>query len=419
MNNNEKWEALLAEVNRRGGNGEDFVSALRELYSVYSDDVLVWLAKLYDPKVGGFYYSNSARDNETVEFRGARYKLLPDIESTNQAINFLVGYHIIEDEMQLPEKMREQMKDFMCRCLDPESGFFYHPQWPKELTDSKPSRRGRDLMWAENMAERFGFSYPCPTANERLKEKSSDEENVAGIPEYLRSREKLIAYLEHFNWDDEPYRSGNELSAQVMPIDAAGLTDVVVNYLNYIQNQETGMWGKRGGYEAVNGYMKITCFYTRVGRIIPNAGKAAVSMMESLISNEPVQTPCFQFNGWFAVQNILKTLRSLGDEGNRQADEIVKKLMQLAPEAIRATKRKVLIFKKPDGSFSQLVGRTSETSQGMPVAIPLLDEGDINSNNLCTSTVLRLMAALELNKFAPPIFSENAYSKFLENLRLD
>ncbi len=417
----EKWYLLKEEVERLGGNGEKFVFAMQELYSVYNDEIFAWLAKLYDPKIGGFYYSNSARDNEFVEFEGKKYPLLPDIESTNQATNFLKGNGIIADYSELPEKMRAQMFAFVSSCLDPETGFFYHPQWQKELTDKKLSRRGRDLMWAEHMSKKFGWKYPYPTANERLAEKDTKKDSAVKIPEYFRTEEKMLEYLNSLDWAGKPYHSGNELAAQVYPIKASGLTDVVINFMNSIQHPDTGLWGDADGYTAINGYLKITCFYTEAERPIPNADKAAAAIMKCLISEEPVRTVCWQYNGWFAIANILKSLRTFGgDEGNKQADEIIKDLLILAPEAIRVTKKKVLTFRKPDFTFSNFASETSDTSQGMPVAISHSNEGDINASGICSrGTVMNIYGALELSKFAVPIFSPCAKDIFFENLRLE
>ena len=52
---------------------KELVDALKDLYGMYSDDMILWLADLYDPAIGGFYYSNSARD--TIGY-------LPDADST-------------------------------------------------------------------------------------------------------------------------------------------------------------------------------------------------------------------------------------------------------------------------------------------------------------------------------------------------
>lgn len=152
-----KWEALASEVTKRGGDGKDFVDAMKDLYSIYDEDLYLWLAKLYCPAVGGFYYSNSARDNDWFQ---------PDIESTLQATNILVHDGIINSLTELPEKMQGEMKKFLLERFDPEDGYFYHPHWGKNIIDS---RRGRDLMWANGLCSRLGITLPAPTAIERLK----------------------------------------------------------------------------------------------------------------------------------------------------------------------------------------------------------------------------------------------------------
>ncbi len=416
----EKWDALEAEINRRGANGAAVVEAIKDFYSIYENRLIIWLAKLYDPEIGGFYYSNSARDNKEVEFNGKTYPLLPDIESTNQATNFLEAHGIIKSFSEIPEKMKEQMYKFVSERLDPETGFIYHPQWPKELTDSRPGRRGRDITWAEAMAEKFDWKYSITTANERLFASQGNDESVAQIPEYLRTKEKLLEYLNSLDFENKPYWCGSEVAAQASPIIAAGLTDVVVDYFNSIQNSETGLWGKHKGYEAINGFMKITCFYSAAKRVIPNADKAAVSMLKGLMSDEPVETVCYQYNGWYAVQNILQSLRNFGgEEGNKEADKIVTILLNIAPDAIRATKEKVLVFKKTDGTFSYAPNETCCTSMGMPVALPQTNEGDVNASGICSNgTLTRMYAALELEDYIVPTFASDAYKIFLENLNL-
>ena len=79
---NDEYEALKNRIDTLGYDGDAIVAAVKQLYSLYSPDAYVWLANLYDPDIGGFYYSVSARD--TVGF-------LPDIESTNQALNFIIN----------------------------------------------------------------------------------------------------------------------------------------------------------------------------------------------------------------------------------------------------------------------------------------------------------------------------------------
>ena len=54
----ERWATLEKYVDGTGYNGKATVDAFKKLYSLYSDDAYFWLANLWDPVTGGFYYSN-------------------------------------------------------------------------------------------------------------------------------------------------------------------------------------------------------------------------------------------------------------------------------------------------------------------------------------------------------------------------
>ena len=76
----EKFLSLTEELKKRTDNAEEIVLALKDLYSIYSSDICSWLGSLFDPDIGGFYYSNSAKRT---------HGFLPDIESTNQVLIML------------------------------------------------------------------------------------------------------------------------------------------------------------------------------------------------------------------------------------------------------------------------------------------------------------------------------------------
>ena len=62
--------------------GREAALELEKLYGIFDAGTLTWAARLLDPEIGGFYYSNSARDNEGF---------LPDVESTTQLVGVLSG----------------------------------------------------------------------------------------------------------------------------------------------------------------------------------------------------------------------------------------------------------------------------------------------------------------------------------------
>ena len=89
----------------------------------------------------------------------------------------------------------------------------------------------------------------------------------------------------------------------------------------------------------------------------------------------------------FAVRNVVENLRKHGGEnGVREAEEITREVYSLAPKAIRASKEKILRFKKPDGSFSyDLDMHLCGKSQEAPVCIPGTNEGSVNSTVISTT----------------------------------
>ena len=73
----EKWDIIAEKIGEK--NGEAIVSALKELYSVYDDRMVEWMASLYDPAAGAWYHSRSGQ--VTSGFG-------PDAESTIEVFGF-------------------------------------------------------------------------------------------------------------------------------------------------------------------------------------------------------------------------------------------------------------------------------------------------------------------------------------------
>lgn len=119
-------------------------AALRELAAYYEGDKIAgWVANLYDPERGGFYYSISARDNEP--FR-------PDLESTNQALGIMgSGGGGFNRNTDLSEKIKADIINFVKTKQSAKDGYFYHPQWPQDKALLQTDRYGRDMDWAVNL----------------------------------------------------------------------------------------------------------------------------------------------------------------------------------------------------------------------------------------------------------------------------
>ena len=172
--------------------GDSAVNELRALYGIYDERYYLWLASLWQPEIGGFYYSVSGRDTEGF---------MPDIESTVQALNSLgrLGLNSAMDEDETKArytKMRRAIIRFAKSLEDPLDGYFYHPQWGKDIS---VSRRGRDAGWSVQAINAYGEKPDYPTAYERLA--SSDREDQTMLPEHLTSLEAFSEYLNTFDFE--------------------------------------------------------------------------------------------------------------------------------------------------------------------------------------------------------------------------
>ena len=432
------------------------VAELKNLYALYTDDVILWFANLYEPNGGGYYFSNSARN--TVGY-------LPDLESTWQAWNFIIGSGMADSvggsyTEAIPEWMRAQLVSFI-KGLQDENGFFYHPQWGKELTDSKLARRSRDLEWACGMLSRLGAKptydtpsgtkgdgiladgTPLPTASsltERLGgstvsavSKVVPTDSTAAIPDNLVSAAAFREYLEKLDIRNNCYGGGNELSTQGSQIKerdrqlkAIGANwspvDMVVEYLNENAYPTTGHWSSVADYNGTNGLLKISSLYNSLGAELPYPLEAARSAIGSITTDERAQTICYVYNAWYSVGNIINNLKyySTKSNGRALAEEISLNLLSSCVPGLIASIEKTSTFRRDDGSFSYLVTGSSTNAQGMPVAVPQSLEGDVNATEIgIVGTAGWIFNALGLSTYQPPIYTQSdrmTYIRTLENL---
>lgn len=130
MTRGQQWKKFAEQMD--GKIGAEVADSYKQLHSVFDETLVDWAANLFDPTIGGFYYSNGARDNEGF---------LPDIESTHQSLEMFRDLGLANDfgrsyPKALPEWMNERIIKFT-KGLQHPNGYFYHPQWTVEDTDSK------------------------------------------------------------------------------------------------------------------------------------------------------------------------------------------------------------------------------------------------------------------------------------------
>ena len=311
--------------------GQETADAVRAHLSMFDERFYLWLADLYDPGKydekgqplgGGFYYSNSARDT-------TGYCI--DLESTVQALNFLSSAGMITSSSQykedFPEKMQREMIAFALSCQSSEDGYFYHPQWGKNV---QISRISRDLSWATTILSKFGArplwdtpnnvegEYGAPGAAAPVSALTAplSGSSVASVSKVLAVADVKVwtgsahlatvaawqAYLENLtvNIRTNSYSIGNTVGSQTAQITSRDLMAINNGELpdenkdgkadgGYIETFETifnglqlsnGLWEECSieegtvYYNAINGLMKISGAYNGVGAKLNYAEEA-------------------------------------------------------------------------------------------------------------------------------------------------
>ena len=420
-------------------------ASIKKLHGLFGTDLYVWLADLYDPdlapdhskyatyagysgegdtdyiKIGGFYYSNSARDNDSY----LTVKLLPDLESTAQVLSFLDssglegGANDILGEI-LPEEVKQQMYHF-AMSMKSSDGYYYHPQWGTVITSS---RKGRDQGWGNDIINAFGSSVasascditePLTTSVEFAVSKVTAASKVVAAAEAtydysyntsasanpyasfnISSWSSLKKYVDYmlFNKKDS-YEMGNNISSNVSKIQNNGLRGPLVEYLTILQNEyfKNGFFETQISYNACNGVMKICGIFGGNYKKYPNVDLAlsgVIDIMKSEIdangkltsaAKAATETIAYTYNQWYILYKLV------GQASSTQKSQIANLLKNNSHILIDVAYQKLLLFKKSDGGFSYNQDCSAYTSQSAIVALPNQAESDVNATVLATSTI--------------------------------
>ena len=421
----ERWEALEEKI------GSDAADAVKKLYNFYGTSWVTWLAKLYDPVTGCFYYANSSRDY---------YGFLPDAESTEQALGMLRSLGLFlrfnnSWETSLPADMREKCLAYIQSMQDEDDGYFYHPQWGKSINDS---RKGRDLTSCLTLISRMGGKPLYKTPEERIYEGSassvstviaafmeSDEHKSSivltesTIPAHLKSEQALINYIDNLNRRNDFYGIGHILSSQTSQIKAAGLADACLDYIDKFQNPRTGFWDDNGaiteGYENLSGITKLGALYGGLGRQMKYMDKIIDSAIDSLVNDGTPPRIYHIFNMWGGLSTAVGNVAATSDPNatdNTNISVVRQKIYERLPEMIDATIERLRKFRHSDGSFSACQGYSEPTTQGESVSKGFA-EGDVNGTACGIEYLLRSLFGA-LGETEIPMFTYKDYRDFME-----
>ena len=448
-----KREAKYAEIANEFG--EDVADALRNHMSIYDERFYLWLADLYDPGEydengnplgGGFYYSNSARESQGY---------LIDIESTGQALGFLSSSGMLKNfKTQIPEKMQKEMVAFALSLQDPEDGYFYHPQWGKNISIGRLSR---DVGWATNQVlARFGYKpywdapngvkgiygEPGASSTASLRSESVAEavssvtaaaSNLDKWPERLRSLEAWENYLKGYESEIhiKSYSIGGTVAEQCGQIknrdaeaaedgEPTGYAALTIQYFDKWQRETqqaliekgeapNGLWEETVSYNSLNGLMKISAIYVNLADYFNYAEEALASSAEIILLEDPdvngkeANGSVDVYNPWIAISRIFSILNKHGNE--TLTDKMRDTLRAQAADMIRVTTKKTVKFRKDDGSYGYTWDYSPAYSQGALAAVPNTVEGDVNGGSIAltgvTGNMLSALGISGLTIYAP------------------
>ncbi len=419
----EKWAEIEAAY------GAEVREALEMLHGYYDGPrIAEWIASLYDPEVGGFYYCKSARDTDGY---------LPDLESTSQALSVLSELGAIPSDRIneiFPERIRARMVEFARGLQSPADGYFYHPQWPQGRENLNTDRYGRDMRNATSILRRVWYDgdgdgiaeqhYPKYCTVDGVKcalHKGTDgtcrfpipgavipapkpAEVIAvapkkspsqGHPVYT-SESDFLAWLRGYNATVhvDSGRAHN-LAALIDEIRMHGYGDVLADYLDemqrtlfeeqqYLGEAPTGIWQRPINYHSVWGMYKYLYIYNNLGRAVDL--KYVPYMVDTcikVIKLPPVKNYAYNdlMNQWSAISVLIANVRQ--HYGDGEAEKIYARVRKGAADLISNSLEKMRPFRMEDGSFCNSVkGVSTPVIYGTPIAVGGIAEGNVNSTHI-------------------------------------
>ena len=423
-----KWAELEAHIPEKYR--ADIIKELRTLNSLRDHDAAKWIASLYDPEIGAWYISGSARDTEGF---------LPDIETTFYALS-LVGYTGMaemfdgEDYMEkftkaYPKDILDKVGEWMYNLQDPD-GYFYVPQWPKEFIEERGCqiRITRDVGTAKRVLAALGITpkYSGSNGGAKKDEKSSlltQYESVENFRDYLAGWDKELETLSDKERAWKFYLWGSYFQSTLHLMNDE-MRKMMVEFFNKHQNPQNGVWTEQLYYNSTNAIHKICSVFNSVGAPMNYVDQMIDSTLEILswdVDTMPCGSSCEIYNVWSVFPYLYSNIRncSKGTPEEREARCNEKKALVFAgaAKAINTTYNQIKDMFLPGGEVSCYRNHSVSSVYGCPAGLGLR-EGDLGGYLLGAFDVEHyVLLALELGDFAPPMFTEKDRLIYMRGLR--
>ncbi len=355
-------------------------ASLAEIDQLFKEDFYQWLASLYDPKTGGFYYMNSSKANPT--------KYPPTIESTCMAITIIDKF--VEGPM--PDDIKKRIVEFVNDRQDSVTGYFVDIH-PDPTAQSDLSFQSRAYSFAKDLLRFCGgvpkYTYPSGVnaktsaiditpakirqemlAVTRCYRVAPQPEDVLVQKYNLRTKEDIFQWLENLPWHTG-WGAGQQIAdvgnylKDLTPERRQLFLETAWDYLARNQDPVTGYWGKVNGYCGLSNVMKIKTIYFPYNKSVPNMVKICTSMLKTMREEEP--------SVFMQVRNAIENMSAFITYAEPDEKLIIQKMI---PEALSISARIIKGYKRPDGGFSYAKNKATSTSQRVKIGEGLV-EGDL------------------------------------------
>ncbi len=386
---------------------ETMRAAVKRLYDLYDPEaILLWMARMYDPETGLFYYAKSARDYEGFA---------PDIESTFQIVQMMGGMSKYYGSVKafLGEKGELMMQTLLSLQLESD-GYFYSSAFSGEK--STAARRARELDEAVQLMATFGVSPLYPTAYDRL---GAGSFGYATAPKYFSENSKyndpvlMESYLRNLVATHNFEGFGNEIATHILEFKAGGTAQALLDICDTLQDPATGLWVSEkladGTYIALNGAgeplygtftgaYKLLYAYDACDRAVNYGEKILDAAIEAICLENPENDPrldprtiCYLANPW----GTICCLRFMLDNGSMKADSLTRevyreKLRVASADMIDILCEKIELFRKDDGSISYYQAISASNLYGTHTSLGY-EEGDANAMHMGFNIMLNMV----------------------------
>jgi len=331
---------------------EALQKALKRCDLLVGQDTLEYFYQLYDPATGGFYYSLSSRDSA-----GAT----PFAEGTCFTLESL-----LDAGLTIPQWYKDKVTAWILPHQDPDDGYFYEELWGK---NTQGPRKDRDLNCSVGILRSMcGVDPLYPLPQERIKANLES----STLPEYLAGEKEIIAYMDSLDWSTKSiWSTGQKLSTARSMISAAGLFEVVHDYIIARQNPETGLWGEGLGWMNTNGTMKVSGYFCEPSHPFPRMERMIDSVLAIYSGAVPPTSATWIWNPFVALNNALRSM-----EADRE--KMRGKLFARGADIVNCAIDNAMKLKRGDGGFASSINRATPTQQGYLFGYGLADESDMD-----------------------------------------